>query len=110
MLSLAHFHGTLLSHFFSKSPLSSAPSPSTTSMNRSPISSLPLPPSYFKHPTVQYPLLNYIPNIFETLLLGTILLTVFLNSLVQLLVRGRVDRVLSGLGVGPGAQLSGKRS
>ena len=59
---------------------------------------------------MQYPLLNYIPNIFETLLLGTILLTVFLNSLVQLLVRGRVDRVLSGLGVGPGAQLNGKRS
>ena len=68
----------------------------------------PTPPSYLKQLAVQYSLLNYIPNIFETLLLGTILLTVVLNSLVQLLVRGRVDRVLSGLGVGRGAHLYGK--
>ena len=70
---------------------------------------MPLPRSYLKHPGIQYPLLNYIPNIFETLLLGTIVLTVVLNSLVQLLVRGRVSHVLSGLGAGPGAQLYGKQ-
>ena len=50
--------------------------------------------------TTTYPLLNYIPNIFETALLATILLTVILNTLVQILVRGRVERVFSGLGLG----------
>ena len=46
-----------------------------------------------------YPLLNYVPNLFETALLGTIVLTVTVNTVAQLLVRGRVDRVLSGLGI-----------
>jgi len=47
-----------------------------------------------------YPLLNYIPNLFETILICTILLTVSLNVIVRLLVKGRVDRVFSGLGIG----------
>jgi len=45
---------------------------------------------------------------FETVLIGLVLLTIALNALVQLLVRGRVDRLLSGLGVGPGTSLQGK--
>lgn len=45
-----------------------------------------------------YPILNYVPNIFETGLIATILLTVILNVIVQMVVRGRVDRLFSGLG------------
>ncbi|KAF8969568.1 hypothetical protein BDZ97DRAFT_1653538 [Flammula alnicola] len=95
MLSLAHFHGTLFSHF-RKSRLALLLPPTTTSSGANPHRS--------SH-HVTYPLLNYIPNMFETLLICTILLTVFLNALAQLLVRGRVDRVFSGLGIGQGSIL-----
>ncbi|PPR02057.1 hypothetical protein CVT24_011156 [Panaeolus cyanescens] len=50
-----------------------------------------------------YPLLNLIPNVFETFLIGTILLTVVLNVVVQLLVRGRVERIFSGLNASSGS-------
>ncbi|THU80622.1 hypothetical protein K435DRAFT_767892 [Dendrothele bispora CBS 962.96] len=50
--------------------------------------------------TSSYPILNYIPNIFETLLLLTIFLTIALNALTQLLLTGEVSRPLLGLGIG----------
>ncbi|KAF9014146.1 hypothetical protein BDQ17DRAFT_1386668 [Cyathus striatus] len=60
-------------------------------------------PSYHRYMSTQsspnYPLLNYIPNIFETMLILTILFSICLNALAQLLVRGRVERLLSGLGL-----------
>lgn len=56
---------------------------------------------------VSYPLLNYIPNMFETFLISTILLTVLLNAVVQLLVRGRIERLFSGLGIGTGGAIQG---
>ncbi len=49
--------------------------------------------------STNYPLLNYLPNMFETILLSTILLTVALNAIVQLLVRGRIERPFIGLGI-----------
>ncbi|KAJ7712454.1 hypothetical protein B0H16DRAFT_1813377, partial [Mycena metata] len=45
------------------------------------------------------PLLNYVPNAFETLLLLTIALTVGLNVCTQLILTGRVSRPLLGLGL-----------
>ncbi|KAJ3512483.1 hypothetical protein NLJ89_g3497 [Agrocybe chaxingu] len=99
MLSLAHFHGTLFAHF-SQTPSQAEP----TATSSAPKSSR-RPPPYLGAPNANYPLLNYIPNIFETFLISTILLTIFTNALVQILVRGRVDRVLSGLGIGPGANI-----
>ncbi len=90
MLSLLHFHGTLFSHY-RRSQLAPVPTPTQQSS-----------------PHINYPLLNYIPNFFETLLICTILLTVFLNAFAQILVRGRVDRVLSGLGIGHGSTLHGE--
>jgi len=80
-LSLIHFHGTLFSHW--------------KSMDEPPLVS---PQARL---ITTYPILNYIPNVFETMLIITILLTVALNIIVQLIVRGRVDRLFSGLGVGP---------
>ncbi|PPQ88335.1 hypothetical protein CVT25_012446 [Psilocybe cyanescens] len=100
LLSLAHFHGTLFSHQLFKPPI---PSPSATVSDPPPAT--PQMSPYLGRSTVNYPLLNYIPNIFESLLIVVILTTVFLNALVQLLVRGRIDRVLSGLGVGQGSML-----
>ncbi|KDR73721.1 hypothetical protein GALMADRAFT_100588 [Galerina marginata CBS 339.88] len=105
ILSLAHFHGTLYSKLFFQS---SSPSPSLTaaaSITPTSTTAQRLSPYLGRQSGVNYPLLNYIPNIFETLLICTILLTVFINAFVQLLVRGRVDRVLSGLGVGQGTAL-----
>ncbi|KAF9561137.1 hypothetical protein CPC08DRAFT_689286 [Agrocybe pediades] len=118
-LSLLHFHGTLLSHYFDRSSPSiigdaaaaTTPSPttilkSTSTSSSSSFSSSSAPSHvYFKNAATNYPLLNYIPNIFETILITLVLLTVSLNALAQLLVRGRVDRLFSGLGVGPGAGL-----
>lgn len=49
--------------------------------------------------TANYPLLNYIPNLFETMLLITIVLTISLNSLTQLMLTGSVTRPLLGLGL-----------
>ncbi|KAF6748584.1 hypothetical protein DFP72DRAFT_916357, partial [Ephemerocybe angulata] len=80
VLSLMHFHGALFSYF------SGAKSATSTSATRSQL-------------LTTYPILNYIPNIFETMLILTIVLTIVLNILVQIVVRGRVDRVFSGLGI-----------
>lgn len=80
VLSLMHFHGALFSYF------SGAKSATSTSATRSQL-------------LTTYPILNYIPNIFETMLILTIILTIVLNILVQIVVRGRVDRVFSGLGI-----------
>ncbi|KAF9532760.1 hypothetical protein CPB83DRAFT_580491 [Crepidotus variabilis] len=110
ILSLIHFHTTILMH------LSNLPS---TSPQVSPTSTIPTPtpsqspasspfekrlsqrqlPSYIGA-NASYPLLNYVPNVIETILLGTIILTIGLNAIAQLLVRGRVDRLFSGLGLG----------
>lgn len=95
LLSLLHFHGTLFSHYRRSNLATVPPPPTPTSSSR--------PSSH-----VNYPLLNYIPNFFETLLICTILLTLFLNAFAQLLVRGRIDRVLSQLGIGYGSSLHGR--
>ncbi|KAF8801639.1 hypothetical protein BYT27DRAFT_7114356 [Phlegmacium glaucopus] len=93
-LSLAHFHGTLYHHLFG----SSSDSPTGPAISLARLKSTP----YLGGSRFTYPLLNYVPNIFETVLIGTILLTISLNALVQLLARGRVDRIFSGLGVRSG--------
>lgn len=94
LLSLVHFHGTLITHHYKlKYP---TPSPTPTQSQNEGTGQL----STMQSLTTTYPLLNYIPNIFETALLATILLTVILNTVVQILVRGRVERVFSGLGLG----------
>ncbi|KAF8868869.1 hypothetical protein BD779DRAFT_824016 [Infundibulicybe gibba] len=86
ILSLAHFHGTLFSHYLS---------PSSKTNQR----------TGFNY---NYPWLNYIPNLFETMLIATILLTVCLNVIVQMLVKGRIERLFAGLGLGvPGAEGAG---
>lgn len=46
-----------------------------------------------------YPLMNYFSCVIESALLLVILLTVFLNAVIQLLVNGRVDRVFTTLGI-----------
>ncbi|KAG2019752.1 hypothetical protein CC2G_005162 [Coprinopsis cinerea AmutBmut pab1-1] len=86
-LSLIHFHGALWS-YIRKSQQSSNPPFSSSEDNNPRI-------------LATYPILNYIPNLFETLLLITIFLTIVLNVVVQMVVRGRVERVFSGLGVSP---------
>ncbi|KAL0946399.1 hypothetical protein HGRIS_012625 [Hohenbuehelia grisea] len=99
-LSLTHFHLTLWSHTKSASSSSiSAALPNTSGIPQ------PIKPHYQLHqpPHATYPLLNYIPNIFESLLLLTTLLTIALNALTQLLLTGRVDRPLVGLGLGGGS-------
>ncbi|KAF5330562.1 hypothetical protein D9619_005258 [Psilocybe cf. subviscida] len=99
-LSLLHFHGTLYSHF-RKAKLAAAMIPTATSETTTSATSRPPLPTH-----VSYPLLNYIPNMFETFLISTILLTVLLNAVVQLLVRGRIERLFSGLGIGTGSAIA----
>ncbi|KAK7061001.1 hypothetical protein VNI00_000736 [Paramarasmius palmivorus] len=95
-LSLLHFHSTLFSHsllFFNNeeeaTPLSINNGTNTTST-----------PAY-SHPSgvTSYPILNYIPNMFETILILLISLTIFLNVITQLLLTGRVTKPLLGLGL-----------
>lgn len=43
--------------------------------------------------------MNYFSCVIETVLISIILLTIFLNAVVQLLVNGRVDRVFTTLGI-----------
>ncbi|KAF8630451.1 hypothetical protein AX17_005428 [Amanita inopinata Kibby_2008] len=113
LLSLTHFHLTLFSRFLSgttRTPNVHATvqlTPSTT------VFSALTPSVTIPHTSVtpeprlisssglnsSYPLLNYIPNVFETILLLTILLTVTLNATVQLLVRGSIQRPFIGLGI-----------
>lgn len=101
-LSLVHFHLTILSH-----ALSSSSSPSSKARSKLYFGGVnPLINSNNDENTTRaliFPFPNYIPNVFETLLILTILLTVTLNAVVQLLVRGRIDRVFIGLGISSGA-------
>ncbi|KAK0239471.1 hypothetical protein EDD85DRAFT_880711 [Armillaria nabsnona] len=85
ILSLIHFHTTLLMHSYSSVPFH--PEKDTLSSYSSP------------NGTANYPLLNYIPNLFETMLLITIVLTISLNCLTQLMLTGGVTRPLLGLGL-----------
>ncbi|KAK2466636.1 hypothetical protein APHAL10511_000894 [Amanita phalloides] len=110
VLSLVHFHSTLYFRYFS-SNASASPSPTILPSTQSSTLSASIPSATNTHSNLQsrnfttnefnanYPLLNYIPNLFETALLLTILLTVALNAIVQLLVRGRIERLFIGLGI-----------
>ncbi|KAJ6509023.1 hypothetical protein C8R45DRAFT_1208587 [Mycena sanguinolenta] len=128
-LSLLHFHLTLYSHYYHRSapplapllphphqpkaklphrvdvPATPTPLHGSTSfpVPTPPIEPVPPPPLYnlYSRPTGSgsFPLLNYVPNAFETLLLLTIALTVVLNALTQLILTGRVARPLLGLGL-----------
>ncbi|KAF8624121.1 hypothetical protein AX15_006030 [Amanita polypyramis BW_CC] len=112
LLSLAHFHTTLFSRLSrARSPtpdgLTILPIPLTPTLSApvpSAINTGVSPSSQSSHLSAtelnsNYPLLNYIPNMFETMLLLTIVLTVALNTIVQLLVRGRIERPFIGLGI-----------
>ncbi|KAJ7264011.1 hypothetical protein B0H12DRAFT_1180471 [Mycena haematopus] len=76
-----------------------------------PIGRVPPTPlrTIYSRPTdsTSFPLLNYVPNAFESLLLLTIVLTVFLNALTQLILTGRIARPLLGLGLSGGTSPSG---
>ncbi|KAJ7935437.1 hypothetical protein B0H13DRAFT_1947791 [Mycena leptocephala] len=124
ILSLLHFHMTLYSHYYARvtpAPLSPDIQPniqpplkidlpeSPTFPSKFPAPTPPptgrvlptSPRALYSHPTgsATFPLLNYVPNAFETLLLLTISLTVTLNALTQLILTGRVSRPLLGLGL-----------
>ncbi|KAL0572800.1 hypothetical protein V5O48_009165 [Marasmius crinis-equi] len=90
-LSLLHFHSTLVAHSFFEPP-SSSPSPSDAAQS---------PQRMYSGPAGlgNYPILNYIPNLFETTLLLLITLTILLNTLTQLLLTGKVTKPLLGLGL-----------
>ncbi|KIK56394.1 hypothetical protein GYMLUDRAFT_47165 [Collybiopsis luxurians FD-317 M1] len=112
LLSLSHFYITLIRYLMNVSS-SSLQSPSASAFRPDATSAPSLAaPAYTytpHHTTHGYPILNYIPNIFETMLLSTIVLTIFLNSITQLLLTGRVDKPLLGLGIGNGAAGEGWR-
>ncbi|KAM6500194.1 hypothetical protein JOM56_003208 [Amanita muscaria] len=114
LLSLVHFHMTIYhKYLLPANPISAATTVTATQPTAT--ASLPIPsatntraysPSGFPSSYdfgLNYPLLNYIPNMFETALLSTILLTIGLNVTVQLLVRGRVERPFIGLGLNNGS-------
>ncbi|KIY46972.1 hypothetical protein FISHEDRAFT_21652, partial [Fistulina hepatica ATCC 64428] len=46
-----------------------------------------------------YPIANFAPNVFETLLIFTTASTVLLNAVTQLLLLGKIDKPLVGLGM-----------
>ncbi|CAK5284403.1 unnamed protein product [Mycena citricolor] len=118
LLSLAHFHSTVYSQLHSvqnmfREDLGKATSelmPPTTTVSgefarpTAPPALASDPMSIYFRPVEAsvYPLLSY-PNIFETLLLCTIAMTVVLNAVTQLAVTGRVSRPLIGLGIPSGA-------
>ncbi|KAJ7855948.1 hypothetical protein B0H14DRAFT_2754100 [Mycena olivaceomarginata] len=76
-----------------------------------PVEGVPPSPSrtLYSRPTgsATFPLLNYVPNAFESILLLTIALTVILNALTQLILTGRVARPLLGLGLTGSGAMSG---
>ncbi|KAJ7729662.1 hypothetical protein DFH07DRAFT_178918 [Mycena maculata] len=78
------------SHFPAPTPPPVAPVPTTSA-----------PRALYSRPTgsATFPLLNYVPNAFETLLMVTIALTVVLNALTQFILTGSVSRPLLGLGL-----------
>ncbi len=95
LLSLIHFHTTLYFHF---AGTSNSVTPATT------VTSIPTAKTTrrthaYLAVNASYPLLNYVPNLFETLLLSTIFLTVLINATAQLLVQGRIEQLFSGLGI-----------
>ncbi|KAJ7163300.1 hypothetical protein C8R46DRAFT_1102931 [Mycena filopes] len=123
LLSLLHFHMTLYAHYSARPvprppllpkieptpelELFAPPTPILTGNFHAPtppppprVTSPPGSPLYSR-PTgsTALPLLNYVPNAFETLLLLTIALTVGLNVCTQLILTGRVSRPLLGLGL-----------
>ncbi|KAF7299202.1 hypothetical protein MIND_00868900 [Mycena indigotica] len=114
-LALIHFHSTLYSHYMASPaplPLSVARLPdvsvATTAEKFPAPTPPPSPPSagpLYSRPTGSgsFPLLNYVPNTFETLLILTITLTIVLNALTQLILTGRVSRPLLGLGLTGGS-------
>ncbi|KAJ7164656.1 hypothetical protein C8R43DRAFT_1232787 [Mycena crocata] len=119
ILSLLHFHMTLYSHYsarttrpplFNEVPLVpkievptqpagnfAAPTPPPAGPTAAPTPARVL----YSRPTgsATFPLLNYVPNAFETLLILTIGLTVVLNALTQLILTGSIARPLLGLGL-----------
>ncbi|KAJ7075886.1 hypothetical protein B0H15DRAFT_916541 [Mycena belliarum] len=122
ILSLLHFHTTLYSHYYARTTLHprlpdlqpkvklepsmelpSHPVPSFPAPTPPPSGPVPPPPvrATYSRPSgsATFPLLNYVPNAFETLLISTITLTVVLNALTQLILTGRVERPLLGLGL-----------
>ncbi|KAJ6557290.1 hypothetical protein DFH09DRAFT_1280044 [Mycena vulgaris] len=124
VLSLIHFHMTLHSHYYARpaSPPPLGPAlqpniklpPSIDLVPSIPTGKFPAPTpppagplstssprALYSRPTgsATFPLLNYVPNAFETLLILTIALTVALNALTQLILTGRVARPLLGLGL-----------
>ncbi|KAJ7645559.1 hypothetical protein DFH06DRAFT_1476805 [Mycena polygramma] len=121
VLSLLHFHGTLYSHYYARTtppPLLPELQPTLKPVE---LPASPIIPSHFPAPTppptnrvlpssprvlysrptgpATFPLLNYVPNAFETVLLLTIALTVTLNVFTQLILTGTVSRPLLGLGL-----------
>ncbi|KAK7048184.1 hypothetical protein R3P38DRAFT_3307099 [Favolaschia claudopus] len=84
----------------------SFPAPTPPPLGRVPPPAAPT--VLYSHPTgsASFPLLNYVPNTFETLLLLTIALTIILNALTQLILTGRVARPLLGLGLS-GSNING---
>ncbi|KAJ7505509.1 hypothetical protein B0H11DRAFT_2273006 [Mycena galericulata] len=126
ILSLLHFHMTLYSHFYARSSLPASLGPNLQpKITPTPKIELPAPPTIiegkfpaptpppagpiptstpralYSRPTgsASFPLLNYVPNAFESLLILTIALTVLLNALTQLILTGRISRPLLGLGL-----------
>ncbi|KAG7093705.1 hypothetical protein E1B28_007359 [Marasmius oreades] len=92
-LSLLHFHTTLFAHSMFES--SSSPVISTTTGTKQHV---------YSNPTGigSYPILNYVPNLFETVLLLLITLTILLNVATQLLLTGKITKPLLGLGLTSG--------
>ncbi|KAJ6584747.1 hypothetical protein B0H19DRAFT_1206465 [Mycena capillaripes] len=115
ILSLLHFHTTLYSHYSARvTPPPLSPDLLKIQSNASPTTpgkfAAPTPPPtspgspprpLYSRPTGygNLPLLNYVPNAFETILILTISLTVVLNALTQLILTGSVSRPLLGLGL-----------
>ncbi|TRM59198.1 hypothetical protein BD626DRAFT_633340 [Schizophyllum amplum] len=87
LLSLAHFHLTLISFTKYMDYIPFFPQIVAAS-NRG------IPPE-----DATFPQLQLMPNVLETFLIFTTVLTILLNVLTQLLLTGRVDKPLLGLGL-----------
>ncbi|KAJ3573774.1 hypothetical protein NP233_g2208 [Leucocoprinus birnbaumii] len=90
-LGLVHFHSTVILRGYPAVFL-----PLITERTKTPADNNVFSGTGFRS---SYPLMNYFSCVIETALLAVILLTVFLNTVVQLLVNGRVDRVFTSLGI-----------
>ncbi|TFK72696.1 hypothetical protein BDN72DRAFT_835757 [Pluteus cervinus] len=96
-------------HFTSAQPnpriTSSLPNITAKIVSPALLSSLP-PPVYqsplitpFLRKTSSYPLMHYLPNITETFLLLMLCVTVLLNGVIQLLVRGHIRDLFTTIGI-----------